>query len=122
MSVLMATRPTRLASPTLAIPCTTVQKMIGATIMRTSRMNRSPSGLSESALCGHRYPIRLPRAMAARICTDRSLYRGGARRLLTCGVLTAVAISSIRGCAEDAHGVGVEFVRGRTPRDETLLM
>jgi hypothetical protein len=54
MIVFTATRPTRLASPTLAIPCTTVQKMIGATSMRTSRMKRSPSGRSESALCGHR--------------------------------------------------------------------
>jgi hypothetical protein len=54
MSAFTATRPTRLASPTLAIPWTTVQKMIGATIMRTRRMNRSPSGLNESALCGQR--------------------------------------------------------------------
>ena len=54
MSVLIATRPTRFASPTLAMPWTTVQKMIGATIIRTRRMKRSPSGRSESALCGQR--------------------------------------------------------------------
>jgi hypothetical protein len=73
MSVLIATRPTRLASPTLAIPCTTVQKMMGATIMRTRRMNKSPSGRKESALCGHKYPTRLPTIMAARIWMERSL-------------------------------------------------
>ena len=48
----MATRPTFFASPTLAMPCTTVQKMMGATSIRTSLMNKSPSGFMESALCG----------------------------------------------------------------------
>jgi hypothetical protein len=62
-----------LASPTLAMPCTTVQKMMGATIIRTSRMNRSPSGFSASAESGQAQPTTTPNSIATRICSDRSL-------------------------------------------------
>ena len=46
------------ASPTLAMPWTTVQKMIGATTMRTSRMKRSPSGFSCAPNPAAREPTR----------------------------------------------------------------
>ncbi len=47
------------------MPCTTVQKMIGAIIIFTSLMKPSPSGLSDLPKSGKKQPIRMPRTTAS---------------------------------------------------------
>ena len=97
MSALTATRPTFLASPALAIPCTTVQKMIGATSIRTSLMKRSPRGFSESAAPGHTVPTMTPSVIASKISRERCVYQGRGRR----GVPTRLT------CATSSFAAGV---------------
>ena len=46
-----------------AMPTTTVPKMIGASVMRISLMNPSPSGLRVIAAWGKNTPARTPRTM-----------------------------------------------------------
>ena len=53
-------------SPTLAIPTTTVQKIIGAITMRMSLMNPSPSGFMLSPAWGKKKPSAMPSTMPAR--------------------------------------------------------
>ena len=48
----MPTRPTRFRSSMLAMPCTTVQKMIGAIIILINLMKVSPSGFICSPTLG----------------------------------------------------------------------
>jgi len=56
--------PTVFISPAPAMPTTTVQKMIGATIIRTSLMNASPSGFIATPADGHTNPTATPIAVA----------------------------------------------------------
>jgi len=53
----------------LAMPVTTVQKITGPMIIRTSLMNRSPSGFNATAACGAKWPSSTPATMAARTWT-----------------------------------------------------
>jgi hypothetical protein len=48
----------------LAIPTTTVQKMIGPITILTSLMNPSPSGFMLVPTPGQKWPIATPRAIA----------------------------------------------------------
>ena len=48
----MPTRPTFFMSSMLAMPCTTVQKMIGAISILISLMNASPSGFICAPMSG----------------------------------------------------------------------
>ena len=48
----MPTRPTFFMSSMLAMPCTTVQKMIGAISILISLMKASPSGFIDSPMLG----------------------------------------------------------------------
>src|ERR1700676_1776142 len=73
-SALTPTRPTFFRSDTDAIPCTTMQKITGAIIMRISATNASPSGFSFTAVCGANRPSRMPHAMAISTCTYRMEY------------------------------------------------
>ena len=52
MSAFSPTRPTFFISSMLAMPCTMVQKMIGAMSILINLINRSPSGFMASPRCG----------------------------------------------------------------------
>ena len=56
--------PTVFTSPAPAMPATTVQKITGATIIRTSLMNASPSGFIATPEAGHTAPTTTPIAVA----------------------------------------------------------
>ena len=60
---LIPTRPSLRISPMLAMPTTTVKKMIGPIIMRISLMNPSPSGSIFPAVEGATTPSAIPRRM-----------------------------------------------------------
>ncbi len=47
-----------------AMPCTTVQKITGAIIIRISAMNPSPSGFIALAMSGKKWPSPMPTAIA----------------------------------------------------------
>ena len=64
-SALSATRPTLAISPIAAIPCTTVQKMIGAISMRISRMKASPNGCIAVPVAGAKWPSSPPATIAS---------------------------------------------------------
>ena len=49
--------------PILAMPTTTVQKMIGAIIILISLINASPRGFSACAVSGNRNPTATPMTM-----------------------------------------------------------
>ena len=51
-------------SSMLAMPCTTVQKMIGAISILISEMKPSPSGLSLTAISGEKWPNTPPSTIA----------------------------------------------------------
>jgi hypothetical protein len=89
---LTATRPTRLASRTVATPCATEQKMIRPTNTEIRRINRSPRVRIKSADWGQAQPMSAPTTMPAKTCADMSLYNG-LRRALLPGSLIAVAMA-----------------------------
>src|ERR1700732_4152059 len=55
-----------------AIPCTTVQKMIGAISIRIALMKASPSGCIVAARSGLAMPSAMPSPIAIRTCTHSS--------------------------------------------------
>ena len=57
-------RPTSAVSVSLPMPTTTVMKMIGAIIMRTSLTNPSPNGCMATAMCGKKRPSSTPATIA----------------------------------------------------------
>ncbi len=58
------TRPTFFRSPIDAMPCTMVQKMIGAIIILIRPMKASPSHFIALPVAGSYQPSRTPSAMA----------------------------------------------------------
>ena len=70
-SAFSPTRPTFFMSCMPAMPCTTVQKMIGPITILMAAMNMSPSGFRLAPVSGKKYPIRIPRAIAQSTCTYR---------------------------------------------------
>ncbi len=58
-----------------AMPCTTVQKMIGAISMRIALMKASPSGCMLVARSGLTTPSAMPSAIAIRTWTQSSLHQ-----------------------------------------------
>ena len=65
----MPTRPTFFMSSMLAMPWTTVQKMIGAISILISLMKASPNGFICAPISGQKWPSRMPAMMAASTCT-----------------------------------------------------
>jgi len=72
-SVLTTSKYTSASAPALptvftpaapAMPATTVQKMIGAMIIRTSLMNASPSGFIATPAAGQKWPTITPATVA----------------------------------------------------------
>jgi hypothetical protein len=61
-------RPTPLRLPAPAMPATTVQKMMGPTIMRTSLMKPSPSGFRAVPASGNAAPTATPMIVATSTC------------------------------------------------------
>ena len=53
----------------VAMPCTTVQKMTGAIIMRIRATKASPKGFMAAPSFGSRTPSAMPTAMAISTCT-----------------------------------------------------
>ena len=76
----MATRPTRAISAICAMPCTTVQKMIGAISIRIALMKASPRGCILAARSGWTIPSAMPIAMAISTCTHNSFHQALVRR------------------------------------------
>jgi len=66
MRAFTPTRPTFFMSLMLAIPCTTVQKMIGAISILIILMNASPNGFICSPSPGLKWPSATPAAIAVR--------------------------------------------------------
>ena len=66
ISVSTPALPTAFTSPTPAMPTTTVQNTTGATIIRTSLMNASPSGCIDAPADGKKCPNATPITVAIR--------------------------------------------------------
>jgi hypothetical protein len=66
-------RPSLPMSLTWARPSTTVVKMIGASIIRSSAMNPSPSGFMSAARPGSTMPSTMASAMPTSTCTQSGL-------------------------------------------------
>ena len=98
----MATRPTRAMSAMCAMPCTTVQKMIGAISMRISLMKASPSGPICAAVSGADLPSAMPSAIAISTQTHNWVHQGLERGLSIGAAVVAVTCFSvdISGSAE----------------------
>ena len=66
--VLKPTLPSFFMSPIEAMPCTTVQKIIGAIIIFTSLTKASPSGLRDLPISGKNAPMPMPNATPINTC------------------------------------------------------
>ena len=58
------------------MPCTTVQKITGAIIIRISAMKASPSGFIATPVFGKECPSAMPTAMAISTWMYSTLYQG----------------------------------------------
>src|SRR5471030_1860531 len=76
MRALPPTRPTFLRSPAPAMPCTTTQKTIGATIIEMSFRKASLKNFRPVAKPGVIMPRTTPRMSATTTCTNSDLYKG----------------------------------------------
>src|SRR5262245_30882584 len=78
---LMATRPTRAMSAMCAMPCTTVQKMIGAISILIALMKASPSGCILAASSGCTIPSTMPATIAIKTWIQSSFHQARVRGL-----------------------------------------
>src|ERR1700683_2015627 len=73
MSALTPTRPTFLRSPAPAMPCTTTQNTMGATIMEMSLRNASLRTFKLTAKPGTHTPNTMPKISPSSTCTNSDL-------------------------------------------------